>query len=98
MVSITFAPTVLKPDILLDCFFARHDPTMVHSLGKRAEEMGQYKKLHFSIQPTNEGGSHAIPPLHGCAEQLDKLVITEVRLMDKPIYDWFWPPEERQHQ
>jgi len=95
VVAVRFDPTVLQLPILLDCFFAMHDPTMVRSLGNRAKETGQYRSCIFLSNKQMK--EIAMQSLDGCAEQLGKLVSTEVRLMDTPMDDWFWPAEER-HQ
>ena len=96
VVKVTFDPEICPRRLLMDCFFAMHDPTMVRGHGKRGKG-GQSRSCVFTNnEVTREVASEA---LQECQEQLSKTLITEVILIDEKSFEgeWFWRAEDR-HQ
>lgn len=95
VVRVTFDPHILSPKILMDCFLAFHDSTMVHAVGKHLQGTGQYRSCIFVTSHEMEG--IARDALNDCRRQLNKDLSTHVCRMDMDVDSWFWKAEE-QHQ
>jgi methionine-S-sulfoxide reductase len=93
VVKVTFDPSVLDPRLLLDCFFAMHDPTMVKAHGERAQYSGQYRSCIFVF--SNYMEDVAKSALEECRKQLRKMISTEVAVL--PM-DAFWEAEARRQR
>jgi peptide-methionine (S)-S-oxide reductase len=93
VVQVVFDPNVLNPRVLLDCFFAMHDPTKVRAHGKRAQGTGQYRScIILKQESVTEMKELAQDALDECQNQLGKDICTVISYLSK-----FWAAEER-HQ
>lgn len=88
VVRVTFDETIIQPEILLDIFFAFHDPTTLNRQG--ADEGTQYRSIMLY---EDDNQRTAFEAALGRAQKIwDHPIVTEV----KPL-DIFYPAEE-EHQ
>jgi hypothetical protein len=69
-------PHILSPKILMDCFRAFHDPTIVCAVGKHLQGTGQYRSCIFVTSHEMDG--IAREALNDCRRQLNKDLSTHV--------------------
>jgi peptide-methionine (S)-S-oxide reductase len=95
VVLVEFDPTVLTARVLIDSFLALHDPTKVRAHGKHAAWTGQYRSCIFVLDPMMAQTAHEA--LKDCETQLQRELVTEVRVIGEDFVSWFWKAENR-HQ
>ncbi len=102
VVSVVYDPEVLPTNVLVDCFLAMHDATMVKAHGKHALQTGQYRSCVFVENDYSERVAKEC--LEACRQQLGKELSTEIRNMSPQQtlgasfgQGWCWRAED-EHQ
>jgi peptide-methionine (S)-S-oxide reductase len=86
VVQITFDPTVISYEDLLDVFFTIHDPT---TLNRQGNDVGtQYRSAIFYHSPEQERAARAKIAMLAAEHVWDDPIVTEVAPLDV-----FWPAE-----
>jgi len=87
-IRITFDPSVISYDDLLEIFFATHDPTQ---LNRQGNDVGtQYRSAIFPLNEAQRAAAQA--GIARANESLDGKVVTTI----EPLGDWY--PAEDYHQ
>lgn len=90
VVQVLFNPEVISYDVLLDVFFAVHDPT---TLNRQGADIGpQYASAVFYLSSTQQ--AFAKQKIRDLETELKKPVVT--RLIDGTAHT-FWPAEDEHH-
>jgi peptide-methionine (S)-S-oxide reductase len=102
VVLVQFDSDICPCDVLMDCFFAMHNPTISRAHGKRSKGAGQYRSCIFTTSTAMR--NIALEAIHQCKKQLNKSnetaelsLSTEVIFIDDTAAKWFWRAEEK-HQ
>jgi methionine-S-sulfoxide reductase len=95
VVLVEYDPSVLSTKVLVDAFFALHNPTTVRSHGKHAAGTGQYRSVILAMD--DDTVSIAREVMLDCKSQLQKEIVTEIEVPGTALASWFFPAEER-HQ
>ena len=89
-VKVTFDPTQISFDSLLDVFFTVHDPTQLNRQGN--DQGTQYRSAIFFSNEEQEAAAKA--KIKSLQPKLSSAVVTQLEAASK----WVWYPAEEYHQ